>query len=493
MQMDRLRIGRAGAVALAGSILLAGTSLNAVAADYGAAGSLRLQLGGGANQWAYFDPAGLEQFPSQAIAPASGKDAIVKQCQYSTTGPSLALLNAITDVIPASDIVPNSFPIGLGPDSIGVYDNAKGVGCYRMTGAIGEGLSFGFGEAISGDAGWVGPGVVFDRLELDIEVKQDAQFKLTVYRSADKTDGTPYFLRSGASITSDGTEGPSNPDSPIFNCGVASDSGADSGPNDNCRWIIDDIGIGFDLEAIGETGEGSLEGGGDFPNPDENRSIIYLASLSETGNLTCNTPEQGGQPNSDNVTGQVGFGPTALCRVTRIDPSIGLASREFCYKDFQYLLATELTAAACNLDNDGTPDFTNPLAASVEIVFPVEPRRDLEDTYDASTPTPGNRTSVEFALDGGGLSPPFYPQRCEGTVVLDDDGNETILEVFQWINGDLTADASWVHKIDDQTNSTPLDWACILDTNIEYVGSGLQRRSETILFWGDARFSAGLD
>jgi hypothetical protein len=510
MQIDWFGIARSGVAALALVGMLAGFSPDAVA--YGAKGAIRLQLGG-PNQWAYVDPSGIEQ-ASEGISLASGRDALVKQCQYSTTGLSdLANLTAITSVL-TGPFAADTFPIGLGPDSIGVYDNAKGVSCYRMTGSLVEGVKFAFGASV---ATLVGPGVIFDRLELDMEVKQDAEFQLKVIRD---TVVTNYYLRSGGSIVAgQGTAGESNPLNRIFNCSAASDSGADAGPADNCRWIINDIGTRFELRAKGVTlgvggaetertgnGEGSLEGGGDFADSYANNTIIYLTSLSETGDLTC---DKAGTvpPSADNLTGFVGGGPTALCRVTRIDPT-NLGHPLYCDKPFPYLLSTELTASACNLvQNLASPDFTRPLAASVEVKFPFEPRTELQASGGIGlypTPSPAaERTTVQFSVPVGsaddirsgspadGLTPRFAPERCEGRVVNDDNGNPTIEEVFRYPT--FTGSGIWDNPIVDQAaSSTPgiLDWACILKSTIDYVGIDQQQRTDIVLFWGDARFES---
>jgi hypothetical protein len=474
-------------------------SLEATA--YGAKGQLRLQLGG-PNQWVYVDTSGAEQ-ASEGIAIQSGRDAFVKQCQYSTTGPAdLAKLTAI----PAAGVSPNlpdSYPIGLGPDSIGVYDNSKGVGCYRMTASLDEGLRFEFGNSISGVGGLVGPGVIFDRLELDMEVKQDAQFRVTVWKDA--TTSVNYFLRSGSAITSAGTTGESDPAHPIFNCTAASDSGADSGPNDNCRWVINDFGVRFDLKAVG-TGEGSLEGGGDFPDHYPNNSVIHLASLSETGDLTC---DASAPPSGDNITGLVGAGTSALCRVTRIDPT-NLGYPEYCDKPFPYLLSTFLTEAACEFENrnPAPPSGSNPpLAASVEVQFPPEARTSLDDALVLRTQVqftyysaPCSQTADETGTPGICLTRPFTPDRCQGTVVRDSNTNRTILEPLGWTSDDTVDDGPppWSPQIVDQAPSVaapagPLDWACILTTTIEYIGDDEQQRTDVVSFWGDARFSAGTD
>jgi hypothetical protein len=391
-------------------------------------GVLRLQLGSGAPKRFLHEPSG----QSQSIL-LSGK------CGLLLGSPSLATLTAAGGL----------GSMGLGPDSIGVFDGPKGVACYRITASIGESVTFGLGAATSAlpiDAN------AFYRLELDIEVKQNAAFRLEILVGGAATE--QFYLRSGTSIVAgQGSTEPGLPDR-IFNCTAQSDSGPDAGSRDNCRWTVDALGQEFRLIPL--IGEGSLEGGGDFGSGTaayDNNSLIHLTKAA-IGALGCeNTPVPQGT-----TTSTVGDGINdAQCTITRIDPT-GLGGS--CTALIGYVLRNIGVAEGCEMLK--TPG--EQLAASADILFPPEPRTAL-----GAEPL----TTIVFSNPLG--SPvAFTPQRCTGTVVLDSNGERTILEVLS--GGTVGTDVvPGGHK----------DWACILDNVQEYIGADQMQIRQTVLFWGD--------
>lgn len=405
-------------------------------------GVLRLQLGTAVTEGGLHAPRRFVHEPSglsQAINP-SGK------CGLVLGGPtSLAVLT------PSG----GNGTLGLGPDSIGVYDGSKGVACYRLTAAINEQIRFGLGSdatalaAIDANA--------FYRLALDVEVKQNAEFLLQILIAGNVVD--EFRLRTGGSIVAgEGSTAPGSADQ-ILNCSARSDSGPDSGSSDNCRWTVETLGQEFRLIPI--SGEGSLEGGGDFGAAAyASNTLVYLTE-GAIGALGCNSSQV---PQGTGTVPIGDGGTTAQCAVTRVDPT-GLGGS--CTTAVGYVLRNiGGTEEGCELIK--TPG--EQLAASISILFPPE-----DSTALGSEPL----TQIEFSTAVPGVLVPFTPQRCIGTVVPDRNGEPTIAEVLG-VPG----------FVPDVVPGTPQkDWACILNNTQEFVGSGLMQIRQTILFWGDISFS----
>jgi hypothetical protein len=358
-----------------------------------------------------------------------------------------------------------------------VYDNAKGVSCYRITftsqTGTRESIDFALGTTVKNTIG----ADAFSRLEFDMEVKQDAVFRLEIFRD---NEPVTYWLHSGSNLwTGPGaTSGESDSSHPRFNCGARSDSGPDSGPNDNCRWVINEVGDSFKLTPT--HGEGSLEGGGDFSDFYANNTKIFLISLRDTGYLTC-TPAPGEPvPNDnnrlwDNQTAEVGGGPITSCQTTRIDPSnlpsvMGGSQSADCDVAFGYDLQTFLSGnSRCQLEKT-FPLESKQLAGSIQITFEPEDSEPL-----------GGEPLTNIAFVGGNPAG-FSAPRCEGTVVNDANGNPTILEI-------LSGNPSQLLSYEDQVADTSVvDWACVLDTREVYLGGGQMQIIQTILYWGDIKF-----
>jgi hypothetical protein len=405
-------------------------------------GVLRLQLGSSVTDGGLHSPKRFVHQPSglsQAIQP-SGK------CGLFLGGPS-----SLATLTPSG----GNGTLGLGPDSIGVFDGSKGVACYRITASIGESLRFGLGADVSAS-----PSIdanAFYRLVLDVEVKQNAEFLLQILAGGSVTG--EFRLRSGGSIVAgEGSTAPGSADN-IFNCTAQSDSGPDAGARDNCRWTVDALGQEFRLIPL--AGEGSLEGGGDFGSAAyANNTLIYLTE-GNIGALGCNSP----QVPQGTGTPTVGDGiDTAQCGVTRIDPT-GLGGS--CTTAIGYVLRNiDGVEEGCEINK--TPD--EQLAASVDLLFPPEAATLLGEEP---------LTEIEFSTNEPGEVVSFIPKRCIGTVVPDRNGELTIEEVL-----------SVPGFVADVVPGTPdhLDWACVLNNTQEYVGSGQMQIRQTILFWGDIKF-----
>jgi len=383
----------------------------------------------------------------------------------------------------------------------------------------------------------------FDELRLDMEVKGSAVFKVIIDPNPDhpkvESGRKVYQLCSGINLgdckDTDGNDKPG-----FFSCTAGSDSGPDSGINDNCLWEIKDVGTSFSLFPVGynSTGvarEGSLEGGDDYVNagvsPVRNTQIL-LTSRIDVGTLSCD-----GSSNPDNMTALVfdPVDPAAQCMVTRIGTPGGA-----CDYLLNYKLETFSFDSLCSLDktawvkgSESLPAASNhkQVAGANQVTFTVEDRTvwDIKQTYMTFTKLDGSQTA-DYDLS-----------RCGGTVVqVDKNGNvvatggeTTIREVLegtapysdpfvglkgyldakgQFVAGppDLhytytnasgtTTTVSWsgtgdwpglvrLHDFNDAVpNNGLIDWACILDNTETYVGADRMYVTQHILFWGDAYF-----
>ena len=423
-------------------------------------GQLRLQMGIDVES----GPGAIGHVPRRFVHVPTGLQqqiGVTKKCILQFAGPySLTTLTSTGGS--------GSGDIGIGPDSLGVPYGPKGVACYRMTANLNEVLEFGIG----GDT--INPSLIdanaFWRLELDVEVKKNARLFLDVLIAGSVS--ATYELRSGTSIDPTDPDASDELGSLIWNCNANSDSGSDSGPNDNCRWVIDELGTSFRIRP--GAGEASWEGGGDFSgNAYANNSVIYLTK-ADIGVLGCET---GSAPGGTD-TSTIGDGINdAQCTVTRLDPSLSTGGETTCQANVGYLFL--------NLSEglEGCELVKNPgeqLAASIDICFPPEDSQPLG--FDAP------RTQVQFANPLDPESPfNFTPERCDGTIDDDSNGNRIMTEVLNNPGAYDLIDVPDQIYPDDK-----VEYACVLDNAEEYLGpAGDQKMQvcQTMLFWGDIRWS----
>lgn len=232
-------------------------------------GVLRLQLGA-VDRLLWQTPSTSDVDPTQAIfdrrdLTGRSQDKCLLQLGSVGSAPSLLQFRAG---------VPSLSQPGFAFDAIGVFGGgsgatARGVDCSRV--GANESLTLSLAGSLAGRVAY--------RSELDIEVKQNARILATASAGG---NSTTWELRSGSSIVSG--IGSTVPGAPIFNCSAASDSGSDSGPSDNCRWVIPGVWDSLELRTL--SGEWSLEGGADFGSSAfANNSLFFLTRAS--GILDC--------------------------------------------------------------------------------------------------------------------------------------------------------------------------------------------------------------
>jgi hypothetical protein len=447
------RFSLGGTLALAAAALVtAGISPGAQAA--GDKGRLRLQLGTD-NQFVY-EARHVDSLGNVSYAPTTPP--ITQPFGPAKKGCLLEWLGGSQLAILTPSGGANALSPGFGPTSIGVFDGPNGTPCSRVSQSPAESLAFALGLATTSPAGTIGANA-YDRLELDIEVKKDAALELVTSLGGMVTGR--FHLQTGMSITgaaappkSDGQPVDSSPSTPVVACSARSDSGPDSGPNDNCRWVIKDI-IGDRFVVRPLVGEFSLEGGGDWEGTtlySTQQSFVYLTSVEESY-LSC-----GGHTG----TIPIGDGPTgATCHVDAAPDIEGLCPSTNVHYFLRDIAGTD---QGCEFIKDAYGQ----LAASMTTTFPPEPP-DL------------NFTEVVFPSPTLG-SVAYAPGLCTGTVVGLDD-NPTIAEVLTG----PTRPAGYVDVVPETTGVR--DWACILDQTVKQAPPGYPSTwiqvTQRILFWGD--------
>jgi VCBS repeat-containing protein len=145
-------------------------------------------------------------------------------------------------------------------------------------------------------------GRVFSGLRLDLELKGNAWITLALYAGTSEDPVETFRLATGSSITASGYPNPSDtnpdggytvtsdpandldgePDSHFVACASPSDSGPDSGANDNCIWTVLATQEFDRIKMTAQAGEFSLEGGGDFGSHPDDDTLFYIANGAPT-------------------------------------------------------------------------------------------------------------------------------------------------------------------------------------------------------------------
>ncbi len=159
--------------------------------------------------------------------------------------------------------------VGLLKGSFGVQDKGTGTSCGQVDAVSTESLTLSLGtDAV----GVLGLPVLASSATLDVDVKGGAR----VVATASGPDGSSFqrILQSGSLLPGDANDPTVEP------CQLKSDSGPDSGANDNCDWTIQapDADHYFtSLKLTASTGSFALSGGADYAtNPGAHRSSLEL-------------------------------------------------------------------------------------------------------------------------------------------------------------------------------------------------------------------------
>lgn len=260
-----------------------------------------------------------------ATQSVSASTASGQKCWLTPTTGNLMVLgpNANNNSVPRPGFVGNSIGIYGGGNSA----TARGVACSRV--AEDELLTLTLGPQLSGR--------LVSNTRLDIEVKSNARVVATA-RLGNTIVGT-FELQTGAGIGAT----PFVAGSVVTTCSASSDSGPDSGPNDNCTWSFQATYDTLELKAI--AGAFSLEGGGDWGSV-SSQHYSEFTLLAAEGAIGCSPSNNDAFESSLSIESQV----------TRIDA---------CTLAIPYVLAHRTTTATptlTDLENfvDFFTDSTNP-------------------------------------------------------------------------------------------------------------------------------------
>jgi hypothetical protein len=185
---------------------------------------------------------------------------------------------------------------------------------------------------------------------------------------------------------------------------------------------------------------------------------VYLTSVKE--GVLCDA--SGSNPFT-RTTGSLPIGTNtngATCEVQQTSACTGPTS--YVFRNFSG------AANGCEFIKSPGKQFVS----LTKVKFPPEPRYPLDQIPP---------TQLVFTDGTGRTSLPFEPDLCYGTVEGTGD-NRTIPAVLAGTAG--VTDAN-----DALTNNNFIDWACVLEQDVVYLGTsefpGKMQVEQTILFWGD--------
>jgi VCBS repeat-containing protein len=190
-------------------------------------------------------------------------------------------VNELSGPLVALGAEPGGRKVGLNSYGIGVKTGgSQGTPCGRVDTSERLVLSVPTTGVMAGRS-WSG-------LRLDLELKGNAWVVVEMYQGTNLA--ATHQLATGSSIALSGFPNPSDTDpaggyvvssnssTPNVSCASPSDSGPDSGANDNCQWTIDP-GVTFNRIVMKTlVGEFSLEGSGDYANNPDFDTLFYLAN-----------------------------------------------------------------------------------------------------------------------------------------------------------------------------------------------------------------------
>jgi len=275
-------------------------------------------------------------------------------------------------------------------------------------------------------------------LRLDVELKSNAWVVVDLFSGA--TPAGSFQLVTGSSIgdynasndpdeTSDMTfpyTALTTAADPVAACASPSDSGPDSGPNDNCLWSIDPAGSFDKMVMTTLVGSVSLEGSEDFGNDTDHDTLFFHNGAPEANDDTYSVNENSGKntfaapgvlendtdPDDDSLSAVLVTGATKGTAVLRSDGSFDYTP------DDDYFGPDSFTYRA----GDGT-DVSNVATVLIDVIKVICPGEEVNDRegaiYGSFTHIGGEGSSckpydvtaieaagvVDFSLGGGPIVP----------------------------------------------------------------------------------------
>jgi hypothetical protein len=453
--MARRQWTRARAAALGGAVALVATLAvtgggpagAAPGGTFGTGGSLPdigvLRLSLGTTNELRFEPA--DTTPAAATQTISARTGGGRKCEVQLGGATLVGLTAAS----ASGAVLSP---GLDADSLGVRQsggNASGTPCGIVDSS--ERLTMALAGSLAD--------FEVDRAELDIEVRDNAVVRVDLTMDGGTVES--FRMRTGTSVPagSPTTRAGRND----FDCSPSSDSGSNSGANDNCRWLIEPSTPFDQIVFVAEAGAFGVMGGADATpvclgadcsggtgtslgqELGTSASLFHITDLS--GVLDCGdtTITAGGSGGDATVTGvRLGNGSPA-------QPCVPVP----------YLLSADGNQAEF-LKGLGDTQSTAQFLFDVDWVF------ELVDTGRPAVIAP-----TQHSFDG---DPVLDLDLCDGTPLYPGGVFAGISEL-QGATPDPTFDL-------DPT-ATGVQYACYLSQLVTYVGDDEVELTQSIYVYGD--------
>jgi hypothetical protein len=453
--MVRQHWTKARAVALGGALALVATIAVAnggpagagPGGTFGTGGSLPdvgvLDLSLGATNAFSFVPA--DATPAAATQTIAARANGNRKCEVQLGGATLVALTASTPS--GSALSP-----GLDADSLGVRSgsggNASGTPCGLVD--VNERLTLALAGTLAD--------FEVDRAELDVEVRGNAVVRVDLTLDGGTVES--FRMRTGTSVPA-GT--------PVvragrndFDCTPSSDSGSNSGANDNCRWLIEPS-VPFDrMVLVAETGEFGLMGGADATPAcvgtacDGGAGTSLGQDLATSDTLFHITDLSGFLDCGDETITAGGSGGDATVTGVRLDNGSGA---EPCVP-VPYVLTADGNQA----------QFLKGLGesqSSAQFVFDIDWVFELVDTGRPAVIAP-----TQHSFDG---DPVLDLELCDGTPLFVSGAFAGISELQGTPHASFDLDPS----------AAGVQYACYLTQLVSYVGDDQVELAQAIYVYGD--------
>lgn len=334
---------------------------------------------------------------------------------------------------------------GFGQDSIGVSSGNKtsGTACSQVNQDAGESVAL----TLNGTTlkGALGGSLLATSAVLDVEVKSNASITATLFGENGAATGEVFRLYSGGSKVA-------TPGANDFNCNASSDSGPDSGSNDNCRWSFNPSTPFAKVVLRATVGSFSLEGGGDWTGTgtaaaSANRSVLDLVDVAD-GEFCVGETETASFTNPS--SGQIG-----VATVTRLPDGNGNTAGCLYYR--------------FSVQSDGASFRKNP-ATDLTAQFVVT----VERTFTGTIPNPvGPAIRIDWLTPASEIDPITW---CPGSLYTDNNGTPEF--TYGAIN------ATW-----DMTGGQPgTQYTCLFKSEPVLNSDGTLTQTDHFYLTGDPKF-----
>ncbi|MGE0819417.1 MAG: hypothetical protein AB7O74_12210, partial [Candidatus Nanopelagicales bacterium] len=292
---------------------------------------------------------------------------------------------------------------------------------------------------------------------LDVEVKFDAIIRADLLGAP---SGTPSFMLYSGSNASGRSTSPTE-----YVCQLRSDSGPDSGANDNCTWPISAAGLTFTgIRLTAVSGQFALKGGGDYAVPTEHYTTIDVAAQSD-GTLDCD---------SANVASVTGGGQLAGITITRLPngDADGDGAADPCTAIGYDLDATLKTATFHKPDDGQAAQFTTSITRTFSPA--INPVPALAVDWEDGTGAHNLGFCSAAVFSGSAAAPSFDWTYLKNNAAVVDPSNPNASPYNRY----------------DQSPATPgVQHACIYAQSDNLQDDGSVVAADQVYFTGDIKFT----